>query len=57
MGYKGAYQVYDQEKVEEYHKLTAQQKLEWLEKMSRFLYYFMPEKSKRFSEKLKRGEI
>ena len=32
--------VYSQEKYDEYQKLSVEQKLEWLEKMSRFTYYF-----------------
>jgi len=54
---KGFRYVYTQEKAEEYQKLSAQQKLEWLEKMNRFLYNFMPIKSKIFQEKLRKGEV
>lgn len=54
---KGFRYVYTKEKAEEYQKLTPQQRLEWLEKMNRFLYYFMPQKSKIFEQKLRRGEI
>jgi len=54
---KGFSYVCTREKAEEYQKLSAQQKLEWLEKMNRFLYYFMPKESKEFAEKLRKGEI
>ena len=37
--------------------MPAEKKLEWLEKMNRFLYRFMPEKSKIIAEKLRKGEI
>jgi predicted transcriptional regulator len=54
---KGFSYVYSREKAEEYQKLSIEQRLEWLEKMSRFLSNFMPKASKDFSEKLRRGEI
>ncbi len=54
---KGFRYVYTREKAEEYQKLSTEQRLEWLEKMSRFLFNFMPKASKDFSEKLRRGEI
>ena len=54
---KGFSYVYTREKADEYQKLSAQQKFEWLEKMNRFLYYFMPQKSKDFAEKLRKGQI
>jgi predicted transcriptional regulator len=55
---KGGFRyVYTREKAEEYQKLSYEQRLEWLEKMSRFLFNFMPQASKDFSEKLRRGEI
>lgn len=47
---------YTREKYEAYRKLSAEQKLEWLEKMSRFLYYFMPKESKLRWEKLRQGK-
>ena len=52
---KSLFYVYSKEKANEYKKLSPQQKLEWLEKMSRFLYYFMPRKSKVIIEKLRSG--
>lgn len=54
---KGFKYVYTKEKYERYSKLPAWQKLEWLEKMNRFLYDFMPQKSKEIREKLRTGEI
>ena len=49
--------IYTKEKAEEYKKLTPEQRLEWLEKMNRFLYNFMPKESKVFQEKLRHGII
>jgi hypothetical protein len=54
---KGFRYVCDQEKMEDYGRLSPQQKLEWLEKMNRFLYDLMPRGSKLFAERLRRGEI
>jgi hypothetical protein len=54
---KGFRYVYTKEKWLAYQKLSPQQKLEWLEKMNRFLTAFMPAKSKLFAEKLRRGII
>ena len=56
-GEKGFRYVYTEEKAAEYRKLKPEQRLEWLEKMSRFFYNFMPKASKDFAEKLRRGEI
>ncbi len=39
-GNKAFTYIYTKEKSKEYKKLSAQMKLEWLEKMSRFIYYF-----------------
>ena len=36
--------VYSQEKYDDYQKLSAEQKLEWLEKMSRFTHFFRVDK-------------
>lgn len=54
---KGFKYVYTKEKYDSYKKIPAWQKLIWLEKMSRFLYDFMPKESKIIAEKLRRGEI
>jgi len=54
---KGFRYTYTKEKFEAYKKVPVGQKLEWLEKMNRFLYYFMPTKSKELREKLRKGEI
>ena len=54
---KGFSYIYTKEKADEYQKLSTEQRLEWLEKMGRFLFNFMPKASKDFSEKLRRGEI
>jgi predicted phosphoadenosine phosphosulfate sulfurtransferase len=54
---KGFTYIYTKEKYEAYKKVPAWQKLEWLEKMNRFLFNFMPPKSKELWGKLRRGEI
>ena len=54
---KGFSYVYTQEKYDAYKNVPAHYKLEWLEKMNRFLYRFMPEKSKIIAEKFRKGEI
>ncbi len=54
---KYPFYIYTQEKADEYKKYTPQQKLEWLEEISSFLYYFTPKKNKQFGEKLRKGEI
>lgn len=56
-GKKGFRYVYTREQAQEYSRLTLEQRLEWLEKMARFFYYFTPEKNKQFGEQLRRGEI
>jgi len=54
---KGFSYIYTKEKAEEYHKLSLEQRLEWLEKMNRFLYAFMPEESKLFEQRLRYSKI
>lgn len=54
---RGFTYIYTKEKAEEYKKLSPEQRLEWLEKINRFLYHFMSKESKVFCEKLRRGEI
>lgn len=54
---KGFKYIYTQEKYDAYKKIPVWQKLEWLEKMNRFLYNFMSEKSKILCEKIRKGEI
>jgi hypothetical protein len=54
---KGFRYVYTKEKADEYRKFSTEQRLEWLEMMSRFLSQAMPQASKDFAEKLRRGEI
>jgi len=54
---KGYRYVYSREKADAYQKLSVEQRLEWLEKMNRFLYNFMPQEAKDFKEKLQKGEI
>lgn len=54
---KGFSYIYTQEKYDAYKSVPAWQKLEWLEKMNRFLNDFMPKGSKILSEKLRKGEL
>jgi len=54
---KGFKYVYTEEKFKAYKDTPAWQKLAWLEEMNRFLYDFMPEKSKIIREKIRTGEI
>ncbi|MBU0574242.1 MAG: hypothetical protein ABIJ26_07995 [Candidatus Margulisiibacteriota bacterium] len=54
---KGFSYVYSQEKHDEYKKLSTEQKLEWIEKMNRFLYNFMSPQDRTNCEKLRAGEI
>lgn len=54
---KGFRFIYTKEKYDAYSKLPVEQKLDWIEKMNRFLTNFMPQKSKELSDKLRRGEI
>lgn len=54
---KGFNYVYTREKFEEYRKLSSEQKLEWLEKMNRFLYSFMTPKDREIRDKYRLGEI
>jgi len=54
---KGFRYIYSQEKHDEYKKLTTEQKLEWIEKMNRFLYNFMSPQDRINCEKLRAGEI
>jgi predicted transcriptional regulator len=51
---RGFRYIYTKEKFETYNKIPTWQKLEWLEKMNRFLYNFMPAKSKEIREELKK---
>jgi len=48
--------IYSQEKYDTYSKVPVHQKLRWLEEINRFLFSFMPPKSKEIYEKLKLGK-
>ena len=54
---KGYKYVYTKEKYDEYKKLSTQQKLEWLEKMSRFLYGLMTPKDREITDKFRHGNL
>ena len=48
---------YSAEQIQEFQKLTCEQRLKWIDDINRFLYRFMPPQSKKIQEKLRRGEI
>ncbi|MEA3492860.1 MAG: hypothetical protein U9R38_00570 [Candidatus Margulisiibacteriota bacterium] len=54
---KGFRYTYTKEKYKSYKNIPVAQKLEWLEKMNRFLNNFMPAKSKELNQKLREGKI
>ncbi len=47
----------EDEKILAYMKLTAQEKLQWLEEINRFTFFVLNERQKEFREKLRSGEI
>ena len=47
----------EDEKILAYKKLTAQEKLQWLEEINRFTFFVLNERQKEFREKLRSGEI
>jgi len=54
---KGFSYKYAQEKYNEYKKISTEHKLEWLEKMNRFFYYFRSPKDRKIWERIRKGEI
>lgn len=57
MGRKGFSFHPTREALVAYAKLSAKQKLEWLEEINRFLYNAMPKSRRRIAEKFRSGEI
>ena len=54
---RGGYSYhYTAEQIEAFQKLTIQQRLKWVEEMSRFLYKFRPAESKEICEKFRLGK-
>lgn len=45
------------EQISKYSALTPEQKLDWLEEANEFVNMFLPERSRRFQQLFKRGEI
>ena len=54
---KGFSYSLEDEKIRAYMKLTAREKLQWLEEINRFTFFVLNEKQKEFREKLRSGEI
>lgn len=54
---KGFSYKLEDEKIRAYMKLTAREKLQWLEEINRFTFFVLNEKQKEFREKLRSGEI
>ena len=44
------------EAIREFQKLTPENRIYWMEAMSRFFYYAMPPKSKLIAEQLRAGK-
>lgn len=57
MSKKGFKYIFTKEKADEYKKYSTKDKLEWLEQINHFLYYFTAKENKIFKEKLRKGEI
>lgn len=47
----------EDEKIIAYMKLTAEEKLQWLEEINRFTYHVLNDRQREFREKLRKGEI
>ena len=47
----------EDEKIISYMKLTAEEKLQWLEDINKFTFSVLTPRQKEFREKLRRGEI
>jgi hypothetical protein len=54
---KGYTYSYPVEKLAKFAKLSAEEKLEWLEEILIFIRDFMPPKNKELYQKLRKGEI
>lgn len=54
---KGFSYSLEDEKIIAYMKLTAEEKLQWLEEINRFTYGVLNDRQREFREKLRKGEI
>jgi len=54
---KGFSYSLEDEKILAYMKLTAGEKLQWLEEINRFTFLVLNDRQKEFREKLRSGEI
>jgi len=54
---KGYRYVVTDEQIRKYSLLTPKQKLQWLEEANAFVNKFLPERSRKFQEMFRRGEI
>ena len=54
---KGLSYSLEDEKILAYMKLTAQEKLQWLEEINRFTFFVLNDRQKEFREKLRSGQI
>lgn len=57
MDNKGFYYYLEDEKIEEYSKLSVEQKLQWLEEVNEFTNLFLTQEEKELRTKLKTGQI
>jgi hypothetical protein len=56
-GRKGFWHFHDDDVLRRYRALTPEQKLSWLHAAWRINVDFLPERSRRAHEKLRRGEL
>lgn len=54
---KGYKYYFDEEKIREYMKVPAAEKLKWLESVLLFNEMFMTDKAKKIRELLRKGEL
>ncbi len=54
---KGFSYTLEDEKIRAYMKLSAAEKLQWLEEINRFTFLVLNNRQKEFREKLRSGEI
>ena len=54
---KGFSYSLDDEKILSYMKLTAEEKLQWLEAINRFTFLVLNDRQKEFREQLRSGKI
>jgi len=54
---KGFVLHYTEEQIRDYERLSAKDKLNWLEEANRFIHRVMPSRTKKIWEMFRRGEI